>query len=133
MIRLILVLVDSSPISEQALLEAINIGKIYHSKIACVHPIPRHDELLLKVGHEIIKRAEEIVSSTGLEFEWRIIEDQPGPAIVKAASRLKADLAVVGSLGEQGIARYLLASVAEYVVKNAPCDVLVVKKDRPVF
>jgi len=70
LIRLILVLVDSSPISEQALLEAINIGKIYHSKIACVHPIPRHDELLLKVGHEIIKRAEEIVSSTGLIWRW---------------------------------------------------------------
>jgi len=133
LIHLILVLVDSSPISEQALIEAINIGRIYRSKITCVHPIPRHDELLLKVGHDIIKRAEEIVRSTGLEFEWRIVEDQPGPAMVKVASRLKADLAVVGSLGEQGIARHLLPSIAEHVVKNAPCDVLVVKRDRPVF
>ncbi len=133
MIGQILVLFDASPISEQALLEAINIGKIYNSKVACVHPVPRHDEILIKEGQELIKRAEEIVRSSGLEFDWRIVEDKPGPAIVKAAIRLEADLIVLGSLGEAGIKRQLLSSTAEYVIRNAPCDVLIVKRERTVF
>ena len=133
MIRQILVLFDASPISEQALLEAINIGKIYHSKVACIHPVPRHDEILIKEGQGLIKRAEEIVRSAGLEFDWRIVEDKPGPAITKAAIRLDADLIVLGSLGEGGIKRQLVSSTAEYVIRNAPCDVLIVKRERAVF
>ncbi|MGC8936055.1 MAG: universal stress protein [Candidatus Methanomethylicaceae archaeon] len=133
MIRQILVLFDSSTVSEQALLEAINIAKIYHSRVACVHPVPRHDEILIREGQSLIKRAEEIVRSAGLEFDWRIVEDSPGSAIVKAAIRLNADLIVLGSLGEEGIKRRLVSSTAEYVVKNAPCDVLIVKRRKTIF
>jgi nucleotide-binding universal stress UspA family protein len=133
LIQVILVLLDSSPIGEQALLEAINIGKIYNSRIVCVHPIPRHDDILVNEGQRLIKKAEEFVRSAGLDFDWRIVEDNPGSAVVKAAIRLNADLIVLGSLGEEGIKRRLVPSVADYVVKNAPCDVLIVKRRRTIF
>ncbi|MCX8182058.1 MAG: universal stress protein [Candidatus Methanomethyliaceae archaeon] len=133
MIQAILVLLDSSPISEQALLEATNIAKIYNSKITCIHPVPRHDNILINEGQRLIKRAEEIVKSAGLEFDSRIVEDDPGSAIVKAAVRLNADLIVMGSLGEEGIKRRLVVSAAEYVVRNAPCDVLIVKRRKTIF
>ncbi|MEM2128350.1 MAG: universal stress protein [Candidatus Methanomethyliaceae archaeon] len=133
MIQVILVLLDSSPISEQALLEAINIAKIYNSRIACIHPVPRHDDILISEGQRLVKRAEELVRSAGLEFDWRIVEDSPGSAIVKAAMRLNADLIVMGSLGEEGIKRHIVPSTTDYVVRNAPCDVLVVKKRRTIF
>jgi len=133
LIQEILVLIDSSSISEQALLEAINIAKIYNSRIACIHPVPRHDDILINEGKRIIKRAEELVRSAGLEFDWRIVEDNPGSALVKAAMRLNADLIVVGSLGEEGLKRRLVSSTAEYVVKNAPCDVLIVKRKTTIF
>ena len=133
MIQIILVLLDSSPISEQALLEAINIGRIYNSRIVCIHPVPRHDDVLISEGQGLIKRAEEIVRSAGLGFDSRIVEDNPGSAIVKAAVRLNADLIVLGSLGEEGIKRRLIPSAVDYVVRNAPCDVLIVKKRRTIF
>jgi nucleotide-binding universal stress UspA family protein len=133
LIHRIVVLTDASPESEQALLEAINIGRIYHSIITCIHPLHGHDELSLRVSRDLKARAGEIVASTGLGFEWREGEGMPGHVIVKAALALGADLAVVGSLGEGGIARHLLSSAVEHAVKKCPCDVLVVKKDRGVF
>lgn len=133
MIHRIVVLADASPESEQALFEAINVGRIYHSIIICVHPLHGHDELSLGVSRELKARAGEIVASTGLKFEWRDMEGMPGHVIVKAAMEAGADLAVIGSLGEEGITRHLLSSAVEYAVKRSPCDVLVVKKGRGVF
>lgn len=133
LINRIIVLVDPSPQSEQAIIEAINVGRIFHSIIACVHPLHGHDGLSLAVSSDLKRRAEEIVKSTGLQFEWREAEGVPGPVIVKAALSLEADLVVVGSLGEEGIARHLVGSAVEYIVKKSPCSVLVVKKGKALF
>jgi nucleotide-binding universal stress UspA family protein len=51
----------------------------------------------------------------------------PTPAIVQLASDIEADLIVVGTHGRSGLARLLLGSVAEGVVRRAPCPVLVVR------
>ncbi|HRU81548.1 MAG TPA: universal stress protein [Candidatus Methanomethylicus sp.] len=133
MIHRILVLLDSSSVSEEALMEAMKIGKIYQSTIICIHPVARHDPLQVKAGQDLVARAEGFVKSAGLGFDFRIVEDDPGPAVVKAASRLDADLVVMGSLGEEGLKRHVVSSAVDYVVRKAPCDVLVVKSDRPVF
>jgi nucleotide-binding universal stress UspA family protein len=133
MIHRILVLLDSSPVSEEALMEAMKIGKTYQSTIICIHPVARHDPLQVKAGQDLVARAEGLVRSAGLGFDFRIVEDDPGPAVVKAASRLDADLVVMGSLGEEGLKRQVVSSSADYVVRKAPCDVLVVKSDRSVF
>ncbi len=47
-------------------------------------------------------------------------------AITQLAEALQADLIVVGSHGRHGVARWLLGSVAEAVVRQAACPVLVV-------
>jgi len=114
-------------------MEAMKIGKIYQSTIICIHPVARHDPLQVKAGQDLVARAEGFVKSAGLGFDFRIVEDDPGPAVVKAASRLDADLVVMGSLGEEGLKRQVVSSAVDYVVRKAPCDVLVVKSDRPVF
>ncbi len=132
-IHRILVLLGSSSVSEEALMEAMNIGKTYQSTIICIHPVARHDPLQVKVGQDLVARAEGLVKSAGLAFDFRIVEDEPGPAMVKAASRLDADLIVMGSLGEEGLKRQVVSSAADYVVRKAPCDVLVVKGDRQAF
>jgi universal stress protein A len=50
------------------------------------------------------------------------------PAIVEYATRLDADLIVMGSHGRTGLAHLLLGSVAETVVRTAPCPVLTVRQ-----
>jgi nucleotide-binding universal stress UspA family protein len=51
----------------------------------------------------------------------------PAPEIVAAATDLHADLVCIGTHGRGGLARVLLGSVAELVVRQAPCPVLTVR------
>lgn len=57
-----------------------------------------------------------------------VLEDgSPHRAIVDAAKRLRADLIVMGTHGRTGMARVLLGSVAETVVRHAHCPVLTIR------
>ncbi|MBN9118289.1 MAG: universal stress protein [Planctomycetes bacterium] len=51
----------------------------------------------------------------------------PAAEIVAAAKDLHADLVCVGTHGRGGLARVILGSVAEMVVRQAPCPVLTVR------
>ncbi len=53
--------------------------------------------------------------------------EAPAEEIAQLAADLEADLVVVGTHGRRGIARLLLGSVAEAVVRLAPCPVFVVR------
>jgi len=61
------------------------------------------------------------------EGERIVAEGPPAAAIVRTAKRLGTDLVVVGTVGRTGLPRLLLGSVAEVVVRSAPCSVLVVR------
>lgn len=58
--------------------------------------------------------------------EIRTTVGDPAVVLVEVAREVGADLLVVGRRGGDFVARTLLGSVAERVVKQAPCDVLVV-------
>jgi nucleotide-binding universal stress UspA family protein len=47
--------------------------------------------------------------------------------IVRAARRERSDLIVVGTHGRHGLPKFILGSVAERVVRLAPCPVLTVR------
>lgn len=51
----------------------------------------------------------------------------PAQAIAGLAVELEANLVVVGTHSRKGLARFLLGSVAEGVVRHSPCPVLVVR------
>ena len=55
-----------------------------------------------------------------------VLIDTPSLALTRVASELEANLLVIGSHGLHGVARWLLGSVAEAVVRRATCPVLVV-------
>jgi nucleotide-binding universal stress UspA family protein len=51
----------------------------------------------------------------------------PESSIIEAVSELNIDLIVMASHGRTGLAHLVLGSVAEEVVRLAPCPVMVVK------
>lgn len=55
-----------------------------------------------------------------------VVLDAPSLALVSLASLLAANLIVIGSHGRHGLARWILGSVAEGVVRQAECPVLVI-------
>ena len=51
----------------------------------------------------------------------------PGAAIVKYARETKIDLIVVGTHGRSGFSDFFMGSVAQEVVRTAPCPVLTLR------
>jgi nucleotide-binding universal stress UspA family protein len=66
-------------------------------------------------------------SFSKLEVDALVAEGDPAREILRAAKNVGADLIVMGSHGRTGIARVLLGSVAEAVLRRAECPVLTVK------
>lgn len=57
----------------------------------------------------------------------------PASAIVKYATDAKVDLIVVGTHGRGAVSHFLIGSVAERIVRTAPCPVLTVRNHEREF
>ncbi|HEY5258794.1 MAG TPA: universal stress protein [Candidatus Baltobacteraceae bacterium] len=66
------------------------------------------------------------VQKTGLTVKKTLLDGPPAATIVEFAQRISADLIVIGSHGRKGLSRMMLGSVAESVMRDARCPVLVV-------
>jgi universal stress protein A len=56
-----------------------------------------------------------------------VVSPSPGPCIVQKAEELGSDLIVMGTHGRGGMVRAVLGSAADWVVRKAPCPVVVVR------
>lgn len=63
----------------------------------------------------------------GIDGEKQVLFGPAAANILRVAEETRADLIVVGTRGRTGLRRMLLGSVAEAVVRAAPCSVLVVR------
>jgi len=58
-------------------------------------------------------------------FEPKVVEGSAGPTLCNLAAETDASALIVGSRGRGGLKRALLGSVSDYVVRHAPCPVMV--------
>jgi universal stress protein A len=63
----------------------------------------------------------------GVAARFLIWQGEPGESITAAAQAESCDLIVMGTHGRTGLRRSLAGSVSDYVVRNAPCPVLIVR------
>ena len=64
-------------------------------------------------------------------MSWRLQTGVPFEEIVKVADDERADMIVMGTHGRSRLNRVLLGSVAERVIRLAPCPVLTVRQAKP--
>jgi universal stress protein A len=64
-------------------------------------------------------------------YEVDVMMGDPGVEVLQLARRLHADLIVMATHGRKGLRRLVLGSIAERVVREAPCPVLTVKPKTP--
>ena len=67
----------------------------------------------------------------GLNLDVKV--GDPGTQITEYSQGLGADLIVIPSHGYGGVARLVLGSVAERVLRHAECPVLVLRRDKKDF
>jgi nucleotide-binding universal stress UspA family protein len=96
--------------------------------------IPSLVQTATEAAQALVGNAAERLTARGLEADTHVVQDHPRSGIVDYADNWGADLIVVGSRGQSGITRFLMGSVAQAVVRHAPCSVEVVRatiNDRP--
>mgnify|MGYP000949849132 CR=1 FL=1 len=138
--------VDFSDPSERALEEAVSLAKLNGAVLALitvVQPLPATvgaegtiiAEMRTTVPGMMTDMAEDYLNRMR-DKQCAEIRDQtstqvavgvPFVEIVRAAREFEADLIVMGSHGRTGLEHLLIGSVAERVVRKAPCSVLVVR------
>ncbi len=138
----ILVPVDFSDHSKEALDTAIQLAELFGSTIHLLHGYHVQTAgispygIVLPSGYygDIRDAAEkrlndwhEMVFGEGIKVESTLSADSPSLATNLAAKEIEADLVVMGTRGLSGLKRAMLGSVAERVVRLAPCPVLTVK------
>jgi nucleotide-binding universal stress UspA family protein len=87
--------------------------------------VPPDPEDFLAEAKESLDQIE--APAEGVQLERRLEEGDPAAEIVRVAKEIGADLIVMGTHGRTGLGRLLMGSVAERVLRQAPCPVLTVR------
>lgn len=66
-------------------------------------------------------------ASPGIPVEHRLVEGLGAEEILKAAEETKCDVILMGTHGRTGLNRLLMGSLAEEIVRKAPCPVVTVR------
>jgi nucleotide-binding universal stress UspA family protein len=139
--RRILIAIDGGPISVQAARAGLDLALALKAETAVVHAVePPVDfsgeigfpaEVLLEAAKDdadkliaALRRSVDLPASA-LSF---LRVGHAAEVIGRVAGDWPADLIVIGSHGREGLGRILLGSVAEAVVRHAPCPVLVIRQ-----
>jgi nucleotide-binding universal stress UspA family protein len=136
--RHILVPHDFSDTAEHALAFAIALAEKLGAHITLMHAyeIPAYPDSVLMTAELVgsIQRAaqgalEGVAARArrpGVDVRAVLREGRAWSEINATAAETHADLVVMGTHGRHGLARALIGSVAEKVVRTAPCPVLTV-------
>jgi len=87
---------------------------------------PRPDDYQDRLREQLFN-----LRAPGVSAEHRLNEGSPVTEILGVAEEVNADLIVMGTHGRTGLSRLLMGSVAESVLRQAPCPVLTVRSPVP--
>jgi nucleotide-binding universal stress UspA family protein len=126
--RRLLVASDGSPCSDGAWREALRLARSAEEVQLYALSAAREEGEIIE-AQEVIRRLLAAANQEGIALTALSPQgQQPDDAIVQDALRNLVDLIIIGSHGRTGFHRLLMGSVAERVIGQAPCPVLVVKK-----
>jgi nucleotide-binding universal stress UspA family protein len=148
-VRKILFPTDFSEPSEAAWAFALSFAKEFGAVVVLLHVVPEPPRLAeaYEMGYtpeRFIKAATEEANRLMADMQakaadWkvtllpRIRQGVEFREIIAAAREEEADLIVMGTHGRTGLAHALIGSVAEKVVRKAPCPVLTVRHPKMKF
>ncbi len=139
----ILVSVDFSDCSLEALEYTIQAAREFAASVTILHVIEpasygldftlNHAGDVQKTTNALEKQLGEFVAlfkGQGISAQAQLQSGAPGNAILDGARTTEADLIVMGTHGRRGFSHLVSGSVAEAVLRQAPCPVLTVKSPK---
>lgn len=131
---------DDSRFSRAALVETLHYAQQHGSKVTIVHAVffdseefsisPGRIDERLQRGRDACERAvDEYSRGFDVDINYLIRQGEPHEVITTVADELGADLIAMGTHGRKGVRKMFMGSVTASVIAEAPCDVLVVKKE----
>ncbi|HTZ38971.1 MAG TPA: universal stress protein [Syntrophales bacterium] len=141
----ILVPTDFSAFSDKAIQQAVDIAEQNKSKLYLLHVVDKLQqcaidycipmETMIKVqsdsekeaARKMKEEADKILKAKKIAVVFDVKSGTPYEEILKEQQERKADLIVIASHGRTGILRTLIGSVAERVMREAKCPVLLVR------
>lgn len=135
-IRTILQPTDFSAPSEAALLHACALAKDYGAEVVLLHvwePLivmggEKYPQVPPNDVEETMARLDVLpVPEPSVKVTRKVVVGEPAEEIVREAKQRPCDMIVMGTHGHSGVARVLLGSVAEGVLRHATCPVLTVR------
>ena len=108
------------------LLHATYLGYIYSSERTALYDIPGLQEAARKNAERQMRKLVRTVNFGRVKFETALTEGSPVFDICAFAKNHDVDLIITSTHGLTGLQHVLIGSVAEKVVRHAPCSVLVV-------
>lgn len=110
------------------LIHCIDLTFIEAGPMPAGYPVPPVPDAVLQELKASARRQLQVgLEGSGTRGEYLVQDGPVAQAIIRAAHELPAELVVVGTRGRTGLARLALGSVAEMVLADAPCSVLVVR------
>lgn len=146
-LQTILVATDFSDASAPATAYAFSLARALKARLSIIHVVPEDDvrvltalrpylhsevtpETLVETLYtEATKRLATLVEeahATDLVHERLIVTGDPAVAILRETAAKQVQLIIMGTHGRRGVTRFVMGSVAERVLREAPCAVLVV-------
>ena len=139
----ILVPTDGSKYAEKSLNHALIIANASGAEIIALSVIENGFSLSLPANESLndindllhdetkqnLKNVDKIKEESGLDvnISYKIAEGSPAKAILKVAEEEDIDLIVISSSGKTGFDKIIMGSVADKVVNNAKCSVLLIR------
>jgi nucleotide-binding universal stress UspA family protein len=136
----VLVPVSGGPADTEAVKLACGLvrrakGKVFVAYVIIVKrslPLDASIEPELTKGEQALHLAESIVEADEVEMESQLLQAREvGPALVDEAMEREVDAIVLGLPYKKRFGEFSLGSVAPYLLKNAPCPVILLRVPAP--
>jgi nucleotide-binding universal stress UspA family protein len=146
-LKKILVPIDFSECSRKALRYAIPLAKEHNAAIMLLYVVPTQYAVGEYGGIDYASLEADMRATGDQQLATMAVDEvrgqvradtvvragSPMAEIIEAAKSLSADVIVISTHGHTGLKHVLLGSVAEHVVRRAPCPVLVVREREHEF
>jgi nucleotide-binding universal stress UspA family protein len=124
---------DFSAHADRAFALACSLARVAGSRLLVLHVAPIAELYMRWRYQEEVEAAlhRRQPPDPAVETAWHLLAGEAAPEIIWLAQEVRCSFIVLATRGQTGLARLLMGSVAEQVVRSAPCPVVTVNAASP--